>query len=194
MNPFHNRPDEWAYYLPLVGNTMLEFGGKINGLLTYKAFFETQGFRHVSLDWNGQHGALVRDLRQPQWPEFGQFDMVCNIGTSEHVSDQRGFWRNVHMLTKVGGVYVGQCPYHDGRSWWWHGEWYPTEEFYWDFADFNGWTIERIGTDRPEPFKNLYCRLRKTQDLPFVMPDLSLIKFNQRQARRPAPAGCAEPS
>lgn len=183
IDPFHNRPDEWAYYLPLVGNSMLEFGGKINAGLTYKAWFKSKGFRHVSLDWNGQHGALIRDLRKPQWPEFGQFDMVCNIGTSEHVSDQAGFWANAHHLCKVGGVYVGQCPYHDGKSWWWHGEWYPTEQFYESFAELNGWEIERMGTDRPEPNKNLYVRMRKLRDEPFLMPSLDLIKLNQVRPR-----------
>ena len=183
MNPFHNRPDELAYYEPLVGNTMLEFGGKINAGLTYKAWFESLGFRHVSLDWNGQHGALIRDLRKPQWPEFGQFDMVCNIGTSEHVDDQCGFWENAHELTKVGGVYVGQCPYYDGKSWWWHGSWYPTEAFYESFAELNGWEIERMDTDRPEPNKNLYVRMKKVHDLSFTMPDLALIKRNVMRSR-----------
>lgn len=183
MDPFHNRQDEWAYYLPLHGDSMLELGNKKNGDLTYKAFFEDLGFFHVSIDWNGQDGALKRDLRLPLWDDLGQFDMVTNIGTTEHVDGQKEVWENIHYLTKTGGVYVGQCPYHDGNSWWWHGEWYPTEQWYESFAELNGWEIERMGTDRPEPNKNLYVRMRKVQDLPFTCPDLSLIKFNKRRAR-----------
>ena len=183
MNPFHNRADEWAYYEPLVGDSMLEFGGKINAGLTYKAYFESLGFRHVSLDWDGKYGAIKRDLRKPQWPEFGQFCMTANMGCSEHISDQRGFWENAHELTKTGGVYVGQCPYYDGKSWWWHGEWYPTEGFYESFAELNGWEIERMATDRPEPNKNLYVRMKKVHDLSFTMPDLALIKHNHRRSR-----------
>jgi len=183
MNPFHNRPEEWDFYQPLVGDSMLEFGGKINGTCTYKAFFESRGFRHVSLDWNGEHGALVRDLREPQWPEFGQFDMVCNIGTSEHVSDQRGFWENVHNLTKVGGVYVGQCPYYDGLSWWWHGDYYPTETFYLWFALSNGWRIDRMRRGMSPPHENLYVRMCKYADREFTMPDESLIVRNVKRPR-----------
>jgi SAM-dependent methyltransferase len=193
-NPFYNRPDEWAYYLPLHGNSMLELGNKKNGDLTYKAWFEHEGFRHVSVDWNGQDGALKLDLRTPLWLELGQFDMVTNIGTSEHVSDQDGVWRNIHHLTEIGGVYVGQCPYHDGRNWWWHGEHYPTEQFYRSFAELNGWVIERMGVDRPEPYKNLYVRMRRFEYRRFTMPELSLIKYNKQQSRHPAPAGCVEPS
>ena len=178
------RPDEYAYYLPLEGDSMFELGGKINGDLgTYKAWFESLGFRHISVDWDGKYGAINRDLRKPLWPEFGQFDMVCNIGCSEHISEQRPVWENVHNLTKVGGVYVGQCPYYDGKSWWWHGDWYPTEAFYESFAELNGWKIERMDTDLPEPNKNLYVRMRKIKELPFRMPVDGLIIRNHRRSR-----------
>ena len=183
MNPFHNRPDEWALYEPLVGDSMLELGGKINAPFTYKAYFESLGFRHVSVDWNGEHGALVRDLREPLWDELGQFDMLSNMGTTEHVSDQAGCWENVHHLVKVGGVYVGQTPYYDGKSWWWHGDWYPTEDFYTAFALFNGWEIERLYRDREPPNENLYCRMKKLEAKPFRMPDIKFIKRNQRRPR-----------
>jgi len=178
------RPDEYAYYLPLVGDSMFELGGKVNGKYgTYKAWFEAKGYRHVSVDFDPRWADHVRDLRQPQWPEFGQFDMVCNIGTSEHVSEQKPCWENIHMLTKVGGVYVGQCPYYDGKSWWWHGNWYPTEKFYTEFAQLNGWVIEKMGTDLPAPNKNLYVRMRKRANYTFTMPDESLIKYNQMRPR-----------
>jgi hypothetical protein len=193
LNPFHNRPDEWALYEPLIGDTMLELGGKINAPYTYKAYFESLGFRHVSIDWNGQHGALKRDLRNPLWDELGRhgFDMVSNMGTTEHVSGpggQRGVWENIHHLTKPGGVYVGQTPYHDGKSWYWHGEHYPTEAFFESFCALNNWDLERIYVDREIPNQNLYVRMRKGKLPPlwndvFHMPDLSLIHYNRRRPR-----------
>lgn len=184
MNPIEqHRPDEWAIYQPLIGTRMLELGGKwcSQASTTYKSVFEALGYEHVSVDWNGQHGALIRDLRKPL--DLGQFDMVTNFGTTEHVSNQEGVWRNIHNACRVGGVYVGQTPYHDGRNWWWHGEWYPTEGFFESFAELNGWRIERMYTDRPEPNKNLYVRMVKQQDCEFIMPDLSLIKKNARRPR-----------
>jgi hypothetical protein len=71
------RPDEWNYYVPLVGDSMLELGDKINPAWsgehkTYKSHFESLGFRHVSIDWNGNNGAIARDLRKPLWDEFGR--------------------------------------------------------------------------------------------------------------------------
>ncbi len=182
-NPFHNRPEEWDFYNPLVGESMLELGGKVNAGVTYKGWFESLGFRHVSVDWNGEHGALKLDLRRPLWPELGQFDMCTNIGTSEHVDNQERVWENIHCLTKVDGVYVGQCPYHDGKSWWWHGEYYPTEQFYETFAALNGWEIERMERGLEPPIENLYVRMRKVQDWLFNMPDESLIKRNAIRPR-----------
>ena len=183
ISPFHNRPDEWQLYQPLVGTRMLELGGKINAPFTYKAYFEALGFEHISIDWNGEHGALKRDLRQPLWDEFGQFRMISNMGTTEHVDGQTGVWENIHMMTELCGVYVGQTPYHDGKSWWWHGDWYPTEQFFTEFAKLNGWEIERMYRDRQPPNENLYVRMRKLADRQFTMPDLKLIKRNNRRSR-----------
>lgn len=181
------RIDEWRLLTPLHGNSMLELGNKRNGEAIYKLWFESLGFRHVSVDWNGRDGALNRDLRIPLWPEFGQFDMVTNIGTTEHVSDQRGVWENIHHLTVTGGILCSLTPYPDGKNWWWHGDWYPTEGFFQSFAALNGWELERLYKDREPPFCNLYARLKKTEDKPFTMPDLSLIKRNKMTPRNRTP-------
>jgi SAM-dependent methyltransferase len=178
------RVDEWKLLDPLMGDSMLELGNKRNGDVIYKAFFESLGFRHVSIDWNGLDGTLNRDLRLPLWDELGQFCMVTNIGTTEHVDGQAGVWENIHRMTKPGGVYCGLTPYPDGKSWWWHGSWYPTAAFFESFADLNGWVIEKIYKDRPDPFSNLYCRMQKlAHEVDFTMPDMALIKHNKIRPR-----------
>jgi len=185
------RPDEWKYYLPLEGKTMFECGGKVNSnvpgqgdkQITYKSYFEALGFRHVSVDFDMRWADFNDDLSKPLWDKFGQFDMVCDIGTAEHVEHQRGFWENIHYLTKVGGLYVGQHPVPGGESWWWHGIWYPTEQFFESFAELNGWEIERMKRDNPVPNENLYIRMRRLKDMEFTMPDESLLWFNRRRPR-----------
>ena len=186
MNPIQeHRPDEWRLYEPLHGTRMLELGGKwcSQTRSTYKAVFLELGFEHVSVDWNGEHGALRLDLQTPLWHDLGVFDMVCNMGTTEHVSAQAGVWKNIHMMTKPHGVYVGQTPYHDGKSWWWHGEWYPTEQWYEDFAAKNHWVIERMYRDREPPNENLYVRMRKQDHVTYTDPDYTKIKRNIRRPR-----------
>lgn len=171
--------DEWVVYEPLVGETMLELGNKKNPNGVYKKYFESIGFNHVSVDWNGEDGALKLDLRKPI--DLGQFDMVTNIGTTEHVSHQEGVWCNIHNACKLGGVIVSVTPYPE--FWWWHGEHYPTEAFFESFADLNGYKIEYMDKGRQPPNVNLCVRLKKIEVKAFRMPDESLIYKNKVRPR-----------
>lgn len=164
LGPFHNRPEEWALYQPLVGSSMLELGNKKNREHTYKAFFESRGFRHVSVDWNGEDGALRRDLREPL--DLGVFDMVTNIGTTEHVSDQTAVWRNV--IEATGSVLVSTTPLPG--DWGWHGDWYPTDGFYRELAALNGFEIERLYCEFKAPHRMWFCRMVRRERVPFEMP------------------------
>jgi len=194
-NPLESRQDEVAYYFPLHGDSMFEAGGKVNrklpghaGDITYKSYFLAIGFKHhVSVDFDDRWADYTDDLRKPLWEKFGQFDMFTNMGTSEHIEgNQAGYWENVHRMTKVGGLYIHLTPNPGGKDWPVHGIHYPTEEFLHQFAKLNGWVVEKIGIDRPQPHRNLYGRLRKIDDRQeFVMPDEKLIWFNARAARRP---------
>ena len=125
LGPFVDRPTEWAFYNPLVGSTMLELGNKKNARLglTYKAFFQSLVFRHISVDLNGEDGALKRDLCRPL--DLGTFDMVTNIGTSEHVENQEAVWRNMLEALHIGSVFLSATPLPG--DWLGHGHFYPSE-------------------------------------------------------------------
>jgi len=174
--------DEWLYYVPMVGvASMLELGNKKNPDGVYKDYFESLGIRHVSIDWNGENGALKLDLRTPIKPQVGTFDMVTNIGTTEHVSNQTAVWENIHNCCHVGGAIVSVTP--RPGDWWWHGEWYPTGEFFREFARLNGYRVDLLGIERGEPFRNNCARLVKERCLKFTMPALNLIYKNTRRPR-----------
>ena len=158
---------------------MLELGNKKTGTYTYKQYFEEMGVEHISIDWNGKDGALNLDLRKPI--DLGQFDMVTNIGTTEHVSIQEPVWRNIHNAVKVGGVLVSHGPLQG--DWWWHGEWYVTEDFYKIFAEENGYRIDVMGIERDRPNRTLNVRMTKTEDKPFTMPPMSTIYHNKQRPR-----------
>lgn len=176
MKPFP--ADEWKLLEPLTGvSRMLELGNKKNHDGVYKAAFEAMGIEHVSVDWNGEDGALKLDLRVPQWETLGQFDMVTNFGTTEHVASQKGVWENIHRCLKVGGTLISMTPFPG--DWSWHGEFYPTEDFYWQLAQRNGYVVERLYVDREPPRRNWYCRMRKEAGGPFLMPDLTTIYRNR---------------
>ncbi len=197
-------PDERRYIEPLICGdgklvqTLLELGNKRNAAGTYKAYFESLGIEHVSIDWNGQDGALTLDLRRPITahdidmqrdhrglaPLFctapAQFDMVTNIGTTEHVNNQAGVWENITRLCRVGGTLVSITPLPGGADWWWHGEYYAEPEF---FEFLPGFAIEKSSIEREAPNRNVCVRLRKIKAAPFKMPPAHTMYRNTIRAR-----------
>lgn len=172
-DPFHNRPAEWELYQPLPApGRMLELGNKRNGDLTYKAFFERLGWEHVSVDWNGQDGALKRDLRKPL--ELGTFDMVTNIGTTEHVDGQAEVWRNVLEAMHVGSVLLSTTPMPG--DWTWHGEHYPDDEWYRELCALNGLEIERLYLSGLEPRRMWFLRATRPREVEFQMPSRAIYR------------------
>lgn len=188
IGAFAQRGWEWELLCPLVGSTMLELGNKKKGDFTYKRFFEDRGFCHVSVDWNGQDGALKKDLRRPL--KLGTFDMVTNIGTSEHVSEdgwegQVGCWRNIMEAMHAGSVLVSITP--KAGSWPRHGTWYPLHKFFVELAELNGCEVERLYDSdtrwkpAPDGYKYVFARLFCREVVPFVMPDQRTMYRNAKQ-------------
>ena len=105
-----------------MGNQHILHGG------VAKDYFVSLNMIHVSLDMNGLHGSIQRDISKPvNDPELtGQFDIVTNFGTSEHVLDQYQGFKNMHDFTKIGGLQVhavpllgswkNHCSYHYGEN------------------------------------------------------------------------------
>jgi hypothetical protein len=112
----------------LRGKRMLELGNQIMwqphvhgafpevpDVRTAKEWFEGLGVAHVSVDLNGQDGALALDLTTPGlMPEWrGTFDIVTNEGTLEHLQSLSGILeclKNVHEWTRRGGLMVHALP------------------------------------------------------------------------------------
>jgi len=154
---------------------MLELGNKKNGTHTYKKFFTSLGYSHISVDWNGEDGALKLDLRKPL--DLGTFDMVSNIGTSEHVNGQKEVWENMVNACHTGSVLVSTTPMFG--DWTWHGEWYPSREFYVELAEKNGFIVERLYLHGEAPRRMWFARLRRVASYEFDMPTAA-IHFNRR--------------
>ena len=175
---FEKHPDLLKAYLPLVGKSMLELGNKVDEGMVYKEVFTAAGFYHVSVDLNAQNGAMPMDLREPI--HFGTFDMVTNIGTSEHVVDKQDVvWKNIVKSTKVGGVIVCCLPCAEKDNWVGHGYWYPSHGFYEELAKNNGLTIEMLFDNGKFPKKQTVCRMKRDKEVPFVMPSLDLFTHRE---------------
>lgn len=179
MNPI---PEYCHHFLfPLVGTRMLELGNKKTGDVSYKSWFVAQGIEHVSVDWNGQDGALPLDMRKPLPDGLGMFTMITNFGCTEHVSEQYNIWESLHRLLEVGGVMIHMCP--APGDWWWHGEWFPKPEFYQEYAERNGYVIDHLAIGREYPNRNVDVRMTKVEHKPFVMPARETMFYNQVRPR-----------
>ena len=149
---------------------VVELGNKKNTTGVYRDWYERRGLEYVSIDWNGEDGALPLDMRLPiSCDDIGGVgDIVTNFGFSEHVAEQEACWRNIHG-------FVGKrlcCVTPEPGFWRSHGIpsgfpgiWYPSSDWYRDFADLNGYVMEDIWVDS----HLVCCRMRKEFRMPAGM-------------------------
>jgi SAM-dependent methyltransferase len=57
-----------------------------------------------------EHAGIIHDLNQPLPPGLGQFDLILNQGTLEHIFDIRQALWNLSDLTRVGGHVIHMVP------------------------------------------------------------------------------------
>jgi hypothetical protein len=88
---------------------------------TGKEYFTNHGYEHVSVDINGLHGSVARDLTKPEqfhdW--HNSWDILTNSGTTEHVQPfeaQYDCFGIIHDCLKVGGIAVHLIPDVDERD------------------------------------------------------------------------------
>jgi hypothetical protein len=138
-----------------------------------KAYYENRGFEHVSVDLNGNNGALVRDLRKPEQFEdwVNSWDVITNSGTTEHVEPmdtQYECFQILHDCLKVGGIAVHLNPDAEHRDtdgmWRNHCRIYYTKPFYETLA--KECEYELLSN---KVIRGLRCAVvRKTKERPFM--------------------------
>ena len=145
---------------------------------TAKEWFTQHGAHHMSFDINGRDGAVAVDLCKPLPTEYlGAFDMVTNYGTTEHLSDQRMVFKNVHDITAVGGMMV-HCVPMTGK-WCNHCPYHYSPKFMQSLADLNGYTLVFNG----EPRNGLLNVVFIKNDEDFKEIDHNLLTYTSHYMR-----------
>lgn len=91
----------------------------------------------AAIDFDGTEIAQKLDLNQPI--ELGRrFDIVHNAGTLEHVFDIAQAFRNIHNLTRPGGVMIHHAPF---VGWVDHGFYALQPTLFWDLAEANNYHV-----------------------------------------------------
>jgi hypothetical protein len=109
---------------PMRGLKVCELGNQVSGWkfhVSVKKIMQWLGAEHTSIDLNGLDGSLKLDLSQPLPKSLlGQFDLVTNAGTTEHVvtsndfCDQWQVFKSIHDLAKPTAAILHVIPSENG--------------------------------------------------------------------------------
>jgi hypothetical protein len=128
-----------------------------NKQISTREFYENLGFsEYISIDADGERDSLVYDLNQNLKEVYNfdkQFDFVTNLGTSEHVFNQKVFFENAHNLTKKNGAILHILPFEGGFN---HGYFNYQPSFFYDLALFNNYEIINFWYFSERPDRNFF--------------------------------------
>ena len=115
-----------------------------------KEYFQNKGICHTSVDLDGQYGALALNLGELSHFQSmnNKYDIVTNIGTTEHVEpldSQYACFQNIHNCLKVGGIAIHQVPdifdYHYNQHHKNHCKYFYSEYFFDTLAKHNKYQL-----------------------------------------------------
>jgi len=128
------------------------------GFNSAKDYFQSKGVNHTSIDINGQFDSLKLNLNERI--ELQQFDVVTNLGTSEHVSNHKMCFDNIHNLCKVGGIMIHVVP---AEGSWLHHKCFRryTVGFFKKLSEKRDYEILSLIEEKGDGKNHIYCTLRR---------------------------------
>jgi hypothetical protein len=77
-----------------------------------RPFWTSLGFTYTAIDYDGHRDSTALDLNTENVPDGlrGQFDLVVNTGTTEHIANQANAFRVIHDLAVLGGIMYHEVP------------------------------------------------------------------------------------
>lgn len=96
------------------------------------------GFEYAAIDIDGSPGSIPLDLNFDDVPKKlkKHFQLVTNLGTTEHVANQLQAFKIIHDLTADGGVMIHNLPTQGFMN---HGLINYNLKFFWMLARSNGY-------------------------------------------------------
>jgi SAM-dependent methyltransferase len=103
-------------------------------------FWTWLGFHYASIDIDGSPGSIPLDLNYDSVPDEarGQYDLVTNFGTTEHVANQLNAFEVMHDLAAPGGLFIHEVPAQGYLN---HGLVNYNFKFFWMLARSNNYKI-----------------------------------------------------
>jgi SAM-dependent methyltransferase len=128
-------PEVWFQVQSIIRRSDPEASGPTSFL---GELLELAGFEYVSLDLCAGYRTDICDMNHQPVPFRlrGQFDLVLNVGTTEHILNQLNGFSIMHDALKVGGYIYSILPTSGYLD---HGYFTYTPKFYRDLAEANGY-------------------------------------------------------
>ena len=101
--------------------------------LFYRAIFDYK--EYMALDLQGTKHSINFDLNN-EYKDVKKYDVVTNIGTSEHIFNQLAVFKTIHNIVAVGGLIIHQLP---GQGYYDHGFYNYQPTFFFDLAKANNY-------------------------------------------------------
>ncbi len=164
LREFSERLAKGSAYDPVKGGINESFAGEL---------IERCGMSYLSMDIAKGYKTEVFDLNHEDLPpqHHGAYDVVMNIGTTEHVFNQYNSFKVAHEAAHVGSYMVHQLPaagYTD------HGYYMYAGRFFFELAAYNKYEITDVWYDGPAGEDDLYLSLRRYAALnPVVLGKLN---------------------
>lgn len=150
LNEFAARIAKGSAYDPVKGGLNESFAGEL---------IERCGMGYLSMDIARGYKTEILDLNRENLPRRhrGAFDVVLNIGTTEHVLNQYNSFKVVHEAARTGGLMVHQLPVAGFTD---HGYYVYTGRMFFDLAGNNQYEIVDLWYESASSDDDLYLSTR----------------------------------
>ncbi|MFM9970246.1 MAG: hypothetical protein ACKVQK_17790 [Burkholderiales bacterium] len=151
LQAFAERLSEGSAYDHVKGGLNESFAGEL---------IERCGMSYLSMDIARGYKTEILDLNHENLPSrHGEsYDVVLNIGTTEHVFNQYNSFKVIHEAARAGGYMVHQLPaagYTD------HGYFMYAGRMFFELASYNKYEIVDIWYDGPAGEDDLYLAAKR---------------------------------
>ena len=193
LEAFAERLSEGSAYHPIHGGVNKAFAGEL---------IERCGMRYLSFDIARGYKTEIFDLNREKLPDRyrGSFDVVLNVGTTEHVLNQYNSFTVIHEAARPGGYIVHQLPIAGHTD---HGLYVYTTRMFFELADCNRYEIIDAWYDfggeddlylSAQAFASRYPALSQmSKGGKFVIPNVGITIIYRKTHRAPF-AGALEMS
>ena len=104
-----------------------------------EALMEALGFKYTAFDTYSKGRTQKFDFNFDRLSFFqkGKFDLVMNLGSSEHVANQFNLFKTAHDAMKIGGIFFNLVPFFGGYN---HGLYNYHPKFFSTLINNNSYT------------------------------------------------------